>query len=449
MDNHPIPQDITGFQFKLIGNMTVKQFVYLAVGAVLAWLFFFIIDFPAIIKWPLSILSIGIGAVFAFVPVDGRPMDVMLSNFLRAVLSPTQFMYQKEGMKMENQTIPQSQPLNLPKFHIAMPGHDANVTGIDQTQTISQPAQIQNQPAAPQAPVTLQAPLPTPTPAPQIQVSMPLPQNQTLTPNLTMQPAQTSAPINPPTPAPIIPTMTIQEIEDPEESKKENKELRNLKEDNKKLEEELEKLKKQFEEALKAKDEAANTQAQAPAPILAPAPIVAQPTPDQKELERQLVEANREKEALQREILTAQAKAQAPTQGVAPAVTSPTPPPTTQRVRSIPTGMEMAAGIPSLPEAPNLITGIVKDPRGNPLQNILIEVKDQDSNPVRAFKTNGLGKFASATSLSNGKYLITFEDAKEVNKFDAVEIELVGNPVMPLEIISVDPREELRRELFK
>ncbi len=448
MDNHPIPQDITGFQFKLIGNMTVKQFVYLAIGAVLAWLFFFIIDFPTIIKWPLSILAITTGAIFAFVPIDGRPMDLMLTNFIRALISPTEFIYEKEGMKMENQNMPQSQPLNLPRVHIAMPQPTASVSGFNQASinpaqsAIPQPTPLPTQPQLTTPATSFQPPVTTqPIPA--------LAQSPAPTPVLNMQP-QAPAPIPMPSPAPIIPHMTIQEIDEPEDSKNHHKELNSLKEENQKLEDELAKLKLQFEEALKAKDEAAKVepQAPAPAPLIMPTPVP-QPTPDQKELEKQLIEANREREALQRQILTQQAKAQAPTQGVAPQVATPPPVQATQRVRSIPTGMEKAAGIPSIPEAPNLITGIVKDPRGNPLQNILIEVKDQDANPVRAFKTNGLGKFASATSLSNGKYLITFEDAKEVNKFDAVEIELTGVPVMPLEIISVDPREELRRELFK
>src|SRR3990167_8583746 len=94
MENHPIPQDVTGFQFKLIGNMTVKQFVYLAVGAIIAWFVFFILPLPAIIRWPVAFISFGIGAAFAFIPIDGRPMDTMVGNFIKALLAPTQFIYQ-------------------------------------------------------------------------------------------------------------------------------------------------------------------------------------------------------------------------------------------------------------------------------------------------------------------------------------------------------------------
>ncbi|EKD47460.1 MAG: hypothetical protein ACD_66C00049G0001, partial [uncultured bacterium] len=28
MEQHPVPQNVTGFQFKLIGDITLKQFAY-------------------------------------------------------------------------------------------------------------------------------------------------------------------------------------------------------------------------------------------------------------------------------------------------------------------------------------------------------------------------------------------------------------------------------------
>jgi len=90
----------------------------------------------------------------------------------------------------------------------------------------------------------------------------------------------------------------------------------------------------------------------------------------------------------------------------------------------------------------------VKDSRGNVLPNILIEVKDNNNNPVRAFKTNALGQFASATPLLNGTYTVTFEDSAKVHTFDIVEIVAKGEIMQPIEIISLDKREELRKELF-
>lgn len=110
--------------------------------------------------------------------------------------------------------------------------------------------------------------------------------------------------------------------------------------------------------------------------------------------------------------------------------------------------MATAVGTPFVPDVPNLITGIIKDSRGNVLPNILIEVKDKDGNPVRAFKTNPLGQFASATPLLSGTYTISFEDPQGKHSFDAVEITANGEVLLPFEIISIDARERLRQELF-
>ena len=94
MENHPIPQDITGFEFKLIGNMTLKQFAYVAGGAIIG-LVFYALPIFVLIKIPLALIFVGAGAIFAFVPFEGRPLDVMIKNFLKAVFNPTQYIYQK------------------------------------------------------------------------------------------------------------------------------------------------------------------------------------------------------------------------------------------------------------------------------------------------------------------------------------------------------------------
>lgn len=266
MDNHPIPQDVTGFQFKLIGNMTVKQFAYLATGAVLAWIFLQL-PISIFIKFPISFVFAILGVGLAFVPVSGRPMDLMIGNFIKALIRPTQFIYEK--------------------------------TGSDKLKAYLQtknPTPVSNLPA------------PSPTAA------------------------------SAPTPAPIV------------------------------------------------------------------QPVSRNNTYFQPKITTKIY-------------------------------------PISVKGRFI--------GMPIPPDSPNIVTGIVKDPRGNPLGNILIEVKDKENNPVRAFKTNDVGRFASATALMNGDYTIELEDPKGQNKFEVKTINITGQIFSPIEIISVDTREELRRTLFK
>lgn len=98
MDAHPIPQNVTSFQFKLVGDMTLKQFMYLAAGCGIAYLLFVLFsrDYP-LIAWPFIFISAGLGAAFAFLPIGSRPLDRWLAAFLKAVYSPTKRVWAKNG----------------------------------------------------------------------------------------------------------------------------------------------------------------------------------------------------------------------------------------------------------------------------------------------------------------------------------------------------------------
>lgn len=99
IENHPIPQDITGFQFRLIGDMTLKQFAFLAGGFVIAWVFYASPLF-FILKIILALASAATGAILAFLPVNGRPLDAMIINFVKAAFRPTQYVYQQAGANL-------------------------------------------------------------------------------------------------------------------------------------------------------------------------------------------------------------------------------------------------------------------------------------------------------------------------------------------------------------
>lgn len=381
MENHPIPQDITGFKFKLIGKMTVRQFIYVAAGVIIAWIFY-ILPLPFIVRLPFIIIFASFGAALAFVPIDGRSMDTMIINFIKALFAPTQYVYEKQG------------------------GNLAEAQRVNQTQP-QQAAQEETLPPAPAfdsfAPILQAQSFQTPAMPPDI---FQFGQNTPPPPPLNLEQEEITA---------------EQEIVE-NEIKTEAAEGE--------LKEELEEAKKEELQTVPAQE-----------------PIAHQKT---EELEKMLQQTIKQKDELEKELLALKSKLESQNQEKAtlpvPAPTTPVAP--TPNITQVTPAMLKEVDAPGLPQEPNLITGTVKDPRGNPIQNILVEVKDQEDNPVRAFKTNNLGKFASATSLSNGKYSVTFEDLDGKNKFDAVEIEATGAPLMPLDVISVDPREELRRELF-
>ena len=347
MDNHPIPQDVTHFQFKLIGDLTIKQFGYLIASVLVAW-FFFVLPILDIIKLPLSLTSLSIGVILAFVPFEGRPSDVMFMHFFKALFTPNQYTYQA-GTVMKSQ-VNNTQPA-IEKNEEQKPAEDKTVyfqsspipiPVIQQQQTTNQPAFV-NPPHAPDQP--------------QIQAQV--------------------------TPLPTTPAVTAVAEQT--------------------LEQKLLEAKAQEAHATQGTQEA----------TLAHQKV--------QELEAQLHEVFAQKQELEQQIielkqqLTQKQQQQVFTPSDAPAQTTQT-----AHVIKVPKQLGKSIGLPITPDVPNLLTGIVKDPRGNILSNILIEVKDKDGNAVRAFKTNNLGQFASATPLLNGTYTVSFEDPAGKNSFDMV-----------------------------
>lgn len=356
MENHPIPQDITGFQFKLIGDMTIKQFAYLAGGVILGWITY-ILPILIFVKVPILITFVGLGVAAAFLPIEGRPFDVMIGNYFKALFSPTQYIYQKIGGHMwfpdtpvQNQKVSQNiTPSNnadssqkLKEFLKTLPQKPKNKLDEKETNFLNSLGFSPAGSTAPSANIGNSA------------------YNKLIS---NQHPADLP-----------LPTQT--------EEKKEPD--RNIEA---KLNQEEIKLKQELEIAKSAE----KTQAGSPVAI-----------PKQE----------------------------------------------SQTVRVVPKEMGKTAGLPFVSDVPNLIMGIIKGPRQNPLSSIMVEVKDINGNPVRAFKTNALGQFASATPLGNGTYTMSFEDPKAQNKFDVVEIKATGAVLMPLEVTSLDQREELRQSLF-
>lgn len=257
MEQHPVPQPITSYEFRLVGDMTLKQFGKLAAGIVLA-LIVYALDPPDFIKWFLILLFGGVGAAAAFVPFEGRPIDVWIVAFFKRIYSPTQYTWKQKGA---------GQP--------------------------------------PKAPA-----LSPPSPASTIK-SVP------------------GAPFKPPT----APT---------------------------------------------------------------PPPIVTAPKPPAETIFR------------------------------APPKAPPPPPAVAAKFTNV--------AIPATPSMPNLLVGLVRDPQGEIIEGAILEIRDSSSNPVRAFKTNKLGQFRSATPLPNGIYEI--ETDKEGCRFDIIKVELKGEILAPIEIIS-------------
>lgn len=392
MENHPIPQDVTGFQFKLIGDMTVKQFAYLAGGTIIGW-FFFSLPIPLFIKIPITAFFILLGISLAFLPLAGRPMDTMLANFIKALFSPTQFIYQKTNTNLLFPKLTYNLKLKTKK--------EAPKTAVKEVQRVF----LQALPKMPknkldEKEMNFFKSLFGSTVPPRI-----------ISVNLKDQP-KTNMPADTPQPS----------------SQKNTTEM--LQRKAFLIERELENAKK--EETLQEMPLSTNQSVQHQKVL---------------ELEGQLQEVLKEKERLTEQLMLLQQKLGAQKEEIYTPTTASVKK-ETKNVRRIPSALGKTLGLPIAPDVPNLIAGIIKNPRGQLLPNILVEIKDAEGNAVRAFKTNGIGQFASATPLANGVYTLTFEDPTKRNKFDTIEFTASDEIILPIEVISVDTREELRRSLF-
>lgn len=443
MENHPIPQDVTGFKFKLIGSVTLKQFLYLIGGGIIAAVLF-MIPISGFIKYPLSFLFASVGVGIAFVPIDGRPMDVMMKNFFKALPAENQYIFRKRGAQaliiefFTPQTVAE-----VKKEEVKTDGEDAlskkrallyktlkqsskpdereqamltNINSyLHETTTHSATPSIQNvdqMPSETSAGLQIARPIVAPT----REISQPL---QIVTPSVTIatkeivqSTQQQQSPIAPPavslSPDPQVMVSVSQKIQDLD----------------------------------------ANTYSKIVTPTAASLPQmgtpVTKPAPTVQNAETQTFVVQQQ----QQENPLSTQKVPLTTTQAAPSGVNAIAPDQTGSVITVTQEKSLKAGFPELPDTPNIVMGIIKDPRGRIIPNILVEVMNQQGIPVRAFKTNALGQFAAATPLPNGEYTIILEDPRKQNEFEQIKIILKGEIFEPLEIISVDQREKLRRELF-
>lgn len=96
---HAVPQNIMDVEFKIIGDLTMRQFFYLLIFSALAYASFALIGI-AIFKWVLGLSFVGLGIVLAFLPIEDRGLDEWITNFFRGVYLPNQRVWRKEPIPL-------------------------------------------------------------------------------------------------------------------------------------------------------------------------------------------------------------------------------------------------------------------------------------------------------------------------------------------------------------
>jgi len=439
MEQHPVPQNVTTFQFRLIGDMTIKQFGYLAGGAIIGYICYKL-PLPFFFTWPMATLFALGGVGFAFVPIEERPMDVWVLSFIKNIYSPTQFVWSQEKKE-------------------AAPVQPA------QTQIQSPAPSLAATPSSRAVPDVLRgvfnaSPKPTtPQPMPTITHVSPLPRTSGPTKVLSSTVHKNpwawimelfAFPVTPKTqPAPIAPqaqyktpniTGTSFDLSSPPQVRESSKEQK----------EKEEVLKQTQEKEVELESKVSTLKQELADKTMTEARVL--------ELQKQLTEILAEKEIMEKELTTLRRQTSSPLPtAVVPAAASPTHVATPQApkqptVKIITPEGAVKAGLPRLTTFPNVVTGITKDSDNNFLPGVLVTVKDRDGMPLRALKTNRLGQFAASTPLANGIYFVEIEDPRSRYIFDRVQITLNGSIVPALEIIAKSQkqlsREKLAKEIF-
>jgi len=412
MEQHPVPQNVTTFQFRLIGDMTIKQFGYLAGGAILAFISYKL-PLPFFFTWPMTVLFALVGFGFAFVPIEERPMDVWVLSFLKNVYSPTQFIWHRIPSTPEHGT--QIAPSTLPQTTNSKPATAAVVPNSSAAQASVQRPVVSD---------TLRGLYQQQQPTVQTKkslgdilfgwldnlfprsVSAPRP---TIAPPLKSTPGVKSVPIVSVVQKPVLPT-TASSSQQPSSEYHD-------------LHEKISLLEKQL-----------NEKAQTELKTL--------------ELQKQMSETVKQKKYMEDELIKVRKQqAQAPSQTTQPIAQRSAPKGPTVKV--IPPEATIRAGLPRLTTFSNVVTGIVKDNVGGLLPGVLVTVRDKEEVPLRALKTNKLGQFAASTQLPNGTYFVEVEDPRARFLFDRAQITLNGTVMPAIEIVAKSKRDINREELSK
>ncbi|MBI5620178.1 PrgI family protein [Candidatus Gottesmanbacteria bacterium] len=449
MEQHPIPQNVTTFQFRLIGDMTIKQFGYLTGGVVAAYICYRL-PLPFFFTWPLAIASGLLGFGLAFVPIEERPMDVWVASFIKNIYSPTQWVWSREVPHISTPPVhtglaPAAKPTQTVLHDQKQSSLISMLLGaaaafIASLAPSPKPHQATAAPTSPRVPAPAPAVLrPTPPPETPLVSGAILTQRRSFDlfgwidglfgwfntkPAVSLSPGLSFADALSSKQAPVaVPTCSTAPVG--------------------------------------PRSASAGLRPTVPA-TAHPAPTIAPRAPEQHErvamLQNQLSDMMRERERLEKELIAMRQRANQPPPPVSPqnlrqaSVLMPQAPSSGPTVRIISPGAAVNAGIPRLTTFPNVVTGIIKDHHGNLLSGMLVTVRDKNDIPLRALKTNRLGQFAASTPLPDNTYVVDIEDPKGSYFFDKAQIQLGGAVAPPLEITAKSQREiernKLAREIF-
>lgn len=400
MKEHPIPQDVTGYKFHIVGNMTVGQFLQLVAGAVLAFMIYST-NLYDIIKWPLMLLVFGLGAMAAFVPIAERPLSHWITTFIMVLNRPTKFFWRREARIPDYFTFVSSsnQKVVLPEVDLTPLRRQKIHEYIDSARTI---IGVDQETQQVQLYVDHIGSLFSTTP-----VTTPHAQPELSKPNLKVRlRSMRSAPSSP---------ISTEIALSTEEKSSDDQEQKTIGQD---LSSTLPEITTYTsEKILQAQSFTKSQEQKNDRELLNAIPKEEVPTIEHAVEQQKVEEKNAQSNNQTITQLTQQEKVQ------------PNPTNTTKAT------FNTKLPFPSKPTVPNKLVGMVLSANNDLLEGAIVEIKNTDGSITRAVRTNALGQFFVTTPLNKGKYVITVD--KSGFTFEPISIELKGKILEPLEIRSV------------
>lgn len=387
MKEHAIPQDVTGYKFHIVGNMTLGQFAQLVAGAILGFVIYQTNLYP-IIKWPIIGIIAMVSVVSAFIPIAERPLTHWIKTFFMVLYRPTKFAWRRvpkipdcllytpatgTGPVLPELDLTPVRRKRIQEF--IQTTHLAEGDDPEQLQISSYYEHVfslfttQHQPALTQAPVQVNKPsLKVRTRSMRANPSTPLSTETAL----SGADGGVAEPIvsSPATPTPLSP--------EPTEEQPAQKVTTSLA------------IPPTPTPAIKAQPAGAADQS-TPAEHIDDTPVtttpVAAPQPHHEQA------GNVSKVTFNKKL-----------------------------------------PFPSTPTTPNKLVGMILTPASELVEGAIVEIQTPDGQVVRAVRSNALGQFYVTTPLANGDYVMAAEKAGL--SFQPLSIKLTGKIVDPIEIRS-------------
>jgi hypothetical protein len=403
MKEHAIPQDITGYKFHIVGNMTLKQFAETAMGFVVAF-FIYKTNLYAPVKFSLIAFSAAFGAALAFLPIEERPLDHWFITFFTILYKPTKFYWKKKSKIPEAFTYEvnkdvknQGETIDLsPQRRQRISEYLQSVKSVQATDE----EELYNQQRSNQILSIFEDH--------SVKINYDRVKKIKQKPNLKVQ---------------VRSLIGVDEVQDFQDQNQ-NQTVQQQPQSNFSLPEQEVVLEKQSYEYKPLERKAVTTEAIASEieiPELENIEVDENYKKEQESMGADISHRNQQTQEVQDEAVYIETTRQGDE---------------TNNSDSESVTLNKDLPFPTKPSKPNKLVGMTLTQNDELINNATITLKDSNNTPVTAVRSNALGQFFITSQLKNGKYSI--EIKKEGLSFFPVSITLKGETVDPLEIRSLE-----------